>query len=402
MYHGTMNPSTTTAMRILVSGITLLATTGIASLLPALPLLADEFDVPLASTWRIIAAFALPGLICVPIVGVLADRIGRKRILLPALALFALGGVACVFAHNYTQLLVFRLVQGAGASAFGLMYTTLIADTWQGRERLTMMSRNAVVLGLGTAASPAIGGALAMLDWRLPFLLSLAALPLMFLACRLQLLSPGTSSSFRAYVGSCLSRVRDRQTLILLSLTLLTFIMLSGPLITCFPVLAEQKLQATPLEVGLILAVASLATGFAALGLPRLYRKYSTRSLLLTAMALYIAGFICISLAPALWLLAPAVLLYGLAQGLNIPLVSTLLAGQAEDGQRASIMALNGILLRLGQTIGPAIFGTLAGWTGPAWAIAAGGVPALIMAWLVMAQNLQLSAKPHYTTAEYS
>ena len=380
-------------MRILVSGITLLATMGIAGLLPALPLLANQFDIPLENTWLIIAAFALPGLFCVPIIGVLADRIGRKRVLLPALALFALGGIACAFAQTYTQLLVFRLVQGAGGSAFGLMYTTLIADTWQGNERLTMMSRNAVVLGLGTAASLLAGGALAMLDWRLPFLLSLAALPLMCLTCRLPLLNPGTSTSFRAYVGACISFARNRQTLLLLSLTLLTFIMLSGPLITCFPILAEQKFKATPLESGLILALASMAAGLAASGLPKLYRAYSTPSLLLAAMALYIVGFICISLAPALWLLAPAVFMYGLAQGLNIPLVSTLLASQVQDSQRGSLMALNGILLRLGQNIGPAVFGTLAAWTGPAWAIVAGGVPALIMA--ALAANVALPILSH-------
>jgi len=401
MYYRTMNPSTSTAMRILVFGIALLIATGIASLVPALPLLADEFDIPLADSWGIIAAFALPGFICIPIAGALADRIGRKRVLLPALALFALGGVACVLAQSYTQLLVFRFVQGVGASAFALMYTTLIADTWQGHERLTMMSRSSVVLGIGTAASPAVGGALAMLDWRLPFLLSLAALPLIFLALRLPLLNPGASSSFRASAGAYLASVRDRHTLALLGLTLLTFIMLSGPLLTCFPILAEQKFQATPLETGLILALASLAAGLAAFGLPKLYRRYSTRALLLTVTALYIIGFISISLVPALWLLAPAVLLYGLAQGLNIPLVSTLLADRAGDSERTSLLALNGILLRLGQIIGPAIFGTLAGWASPSFALAAGSVPAVLMIWLIMAQGLQLSAKAQHSTAEY-
>lgn len=379
-------------MLMLVSGITLLATMGISSLIPALPLLAGTFGVPLESAWQIIASFALPGLVCVPFMGLLADRIGRKGVLLPALALFAIGGSACAFAQSYAQLLVFRLIQGTGGSALSLMYTTLIADTWRGRERLAMMSRNAALLGLGTAAGPAAGGALATLDWRLPFLLPLAAIPLMLLACRLPLLNPGPASSFRAYSRACLTCAGSRQTLILLSLTLLTFIMLSGPLVTCFPLLAEQKFRATPLESGLVLGAASLAAGLAALGLPRLYRRCSARSLLLAAMALYSGGFFAIALAPALWLLVPAVLLYGLGQGLNIPLVSTLLAGQAGEGQRASLMALNGILLRLGQNIGPIAFGTLAARAGPVWAIAAGSVPALIMA--LLAANAILPALP--------
>ena len=385
-----MRHSHNTAMRILVSGITLLATMGISSLLPALPLLAERFGIPLEGTWRIIVAFALPGLVCMPVLGVLADRVGRKRVLMPSLALFSLGGVACMFAQTYPQLLFFRLVQGVGGSAFGLLYMTIIADTWQGGERLRMMSRNAAVLGLGTAVSPALGGALASLDWRLPFLLPLSALPLMLLARRLPLLNPGLAIPFLAYAKSWISCARDKQTIVLLSLTLLTFVMLSGPLITCFPILAEQKFKASPLQSGLILGAASLASGLAATLLPRLYRACSTRALLLAAMALYSVGVICIAWAPALWLLLPSVLLYGLAQGLNIPLVSTLLAGQARDGQRASLMALNGILLRLGQNIGTALFGTLSGCFGPVWAISAGVIPALLMA--VLAAGAALPA----------
>ena len=374
----------TSAIRLLVFGITLLATMGISSLLPALPLLSDVFGVPVEKTWLLIAAFTLPGLFCLPFAGVLADRLGRKRVLLPSLVLFAAGGAACALAQTFTQLLFCRFIQGVGSASLGLMYTTIIADTWQGHERLTMMSRNAMVLGFGTAASPALGGALAMLDWRLPFLLPLSALPLAFLACRLPLLTPALHTGLRSYASACLTSVRERKTLVLLALTLLTFIMLSGPLITCFPMLAGQAFQASPLEVGLILAGASLAAGLAASRLPGLYRSFSARALLLAAMALYGVSFFSLALAPRLWWLLPAIIVYGLAQGLNIPLVSTLLTSQAPDGQRAALMALNGLLLRLGQNIGPAVFGTLAGTAGPAWAIVSGTIPAVLMALLAL------------------
>lgn len=375
--------SQNTTMLTLVYGITLLATMGISSLLPALPLLTEAFNIPLERSWQIIAAFALPGLFSVPVLGILADRIGRKRVLLCSLALFTLGGAACAFAQSYAQLIFFRIIQGAGSAAFGTLYTTIIADTWQGGERLAVMSRNAAVLGFGTALSPALGGALATLDWRLPFLLPLFALPLMILAWRLPLLNPGRVTSFRSYVKSCIACVGEKQTKILLALTLLTFIMLSGPLITCFPVLAEQKFNASPLQSGVILGVASLAAGLAATGLPRLYRRCSSRSLLFWATGLYCAGFAALATAPALWLLLPSMILYGLAQGLNIPLVSTLLVGQAEEAQRASIMALNSILLRLGQCIGPTLFGLLTVHIGAAWAIIFGCLPALLMAALM-------------------
>ena len=371
-------------MLCLVFGITLLVTMGISSLIPALPLLARTFNVSLESSWRIIAAFALPGLICIPLAGVWADRFGRKKVLIPALLLFAGGGVCCMFATSYMELLIYRMVQGVGSAPLGLLYSTIIADTWTGKERARAMGLNAMVLGLGTAISPACGGALAMLDWRLPFLLPLLALPVAWFAWRLPLMVPDTRTTLGAYFKASWACTRNRQTLVLLCFTLLTFIMLSGPIITCFPMLAEAVFKATALEIGMIIAAASLASGLAASQLPRLYRHFSTRALLLASLFLYAVAFCTIPLYTNVWWLILPILLYGFGQGINIPLASTLLTGQAPDEQRASLMAANAILLRLAQNIGPSVFGTLAASIGAGNAIAAGTIVALAMAVLVV------------------
>lgn len=366
----------------------LLITMGISSLIPILPALATHFGIALEDSWRIIAAFALPGLVFTPFVGVLADRYGRKRVLLPALLLFALGGFSCAFADSYHELLFCRMLQGCGSAPIGLLYPTIIADSWTGEERVKAMSYASMALGVGTAVSPALGGALGMISWRLPFLLPLLALPLSALALRTPLMVPGRRVAFRDYARGLMQTVRTRQTIVLLGLTLLTFTMLSGPLITCFPMLAESFFKASSLESGLIIASASLASGVAATQLPRLYRRFSTRTLLLTAFLLYALSFCSIALTGSLWLLLPPICLYGLAQGMNIPLVSLLLAGQAQAEQRSSLMAVNALLLRLGQNIGPAAFGSLAGLIGPAGAIASGSIVAALMAALVCSASL--------------
>lgn len=378
----------------LVFCITLMVTMGISSILPVLPRMAHAFSVPVEGSWRIIAAFALPGLVFIPFVGVLADRYGRKRVLVPALILFALGGAACIGAQSFAELLFWRMVQGAGSAPLGLLYNTIIADTWEGDNRVRAMSANAMVLGLGTAASPALGGALGMLDWKLPFLLPLLALPVAVVAARTPLTNPGARTGLCAYFRATFSCIAQRRTLALLGMTLLTFIMLSGPIITCFPMLAELVFKASPLESGCIIAAASLAAGLAAWVLPRLYRRFRVRALLLASMGLYAAAFAAISLTPRLWLLVVPVTVYGFAQGLNIPLVSTLLTGQAPDAQRASLMAANAVLLRLGQNIGPSVFGTLAALYGPGTAIALGGVVALLMAGLTAITPLPQRAGP--------
>jgi MFS transporter, ACDE family, multidrug resistance protein len=59
-----------------------------------------------------------------PLLGVLSDRYGRKKILVPALLLFGLAGGACAFARNFDVLLVFRFFQGMGAAALGTLKTS--------------------------------------------------------------------------------------------------------------------------------------------------------------------------------------------------------------------------------------------------------------------------------------
>jgi MFS family permease len=55
----------------------------------------------------------------------------------------------------------------------------------------------------------------------------------------------------------------------------------------------------------------------------------------------------------------PPVICFGLAQGLNIPTVMTMLTTIAPMEQRGAFMAVNGLLLRLAQTVAPMIMGGL-------------------------------------------
>ena len=372
----------------MIFGMVLLVTMGISSLIPILPDLASAFGIALEDSWRIIAAFALPGLICTPFVGVLADRYGRKRVLIPALLCFTFGGVAGAFADSYMELLVFRMIQGAGSAPLGLLYPTIIADTWTGTERIRAMSYAGMALGIGTAVNPVLGGALGMISWRLPFLLPLLAIPVLLLSLRVPLLRPGKNIAFGQYTRNLLHTVRTRQTIVLLALTLFTFTMLSGPIITCFPMLAGSMFKAGALETGLVIASASLFSGLAAMLLPALYNRFSSRALLLSAFFLYALSFCAIALTERFWLLLFPIALYGLAQGMNIPLVSLLLSSRSGAAERSSLMAINALLLRLGQNLGPAAFGTLAGSLGPAGAIASGATVAAAMAFLVLSTPL--------------
>lgn len=85
----------------------------------------------------------------------LADRYGRKKILVPSLMLFGIAGGACMFTRDYHILLICRFFQGTGAASLGALNVTVIGDLYSGKERTTAMGYNASVLSIGTATYPA-------------------------------------------------------------------------------------------------------------------------------------------------------------------------------------------------------------------------------------------------------
>ncbi|MUM78768.1 MFS transporter [Pseudodesulfovibrio sp. F-1] len=362
-----------------------MAILGVSSIIPALPDMITGLDITPSRIGLVIAAFTLPGALLAPLVGILADRLGRKAVLVPSLFLFGIFGFACFFARNIEQLLMLRLLQGIGAAPLGVLYGTIIGDLYQGPERGRAMGYNASVLSMGTAGFPALGGALAMLGWQYPFILPLLAIPLGLVVLRhLDAPEPRSGGSFRDYLAGAWERIRTRQVLALFATTLMTFMVLYGPIVTYLPVLLHQSHQATAMTIGMVFLVASGFSGIASFLLGPLAERFGQRRLLMASAVLYALSMILTPSAPGLWHVLPPVVCFGLAQGLNIPTVMTMLATIAPMEQRGAFMAANGLLLRLAQTLAPLVMGGLYALFGMAGVFAGGLACAAVILFLAI------------------
>jgi len=101
----------------------------------------------------------------------------------------------------------------------------------------------------------------------------------------------------------------------------------------------------------------SLATAVTSLLLPRIVKVCSEIRLLGLAFALYSLALLYIAFADDFWALFVPLIIFGIAHGINIPCIHSLLARLAPMEYRAAIMSLNGMVLRLGQTLGPLLMG---------------------------------------------
>lgn len=360
---------------------------GVASILPVLPSMGKAFALSEAELGLLIFSFTLPGIFLAPVGGILADRLGRKAVLLPCLVIFALGGLMASFTESFAAFVAWRIFQGCGAACLGVLYNTIIGDIFPcDGQRLRVMGLAATALSLGAALYPALGGMLGEWGWRWPLRLSLLALPLAALGFFTAVPALHGTSPMKDYARQARAVICNKRSLGHFGITLCAFCILYGPMITYFPLYADLRYAASPSTIGALFALSSLGTALASGFLGRLAQWCPSRVLVTCgalSFALSMLGMWV--LAPhwtSLWLLTLPVLFYGLGQGLSYPTVMTSLSSLARPEERGVLMAVNGMVLRLAQSLAPLLCGAAFALQGFAGVYALGFVLALTMLWL--------------------
>lgn len=136
-------------------------------MLPALPLVASGLAAPMASVQltmsALILAFGLAQLVWGPV----ADRFGRRPVLLAGLALYALASIGASVGSGITQVVVWRILQGAALAVPVVCARAMVRDLYEPHEGALVMARALSGLGFIAIASPLSAGLLvAAFGWR--------------------------------------------------------------------------------------------------------------------------------------------------------------------------------------------------------------------------------------------
>lgn len=343
---------------LVIFGVTLMAVMGVAVISPAFPSISREMGIPANQIGLLITFFTLPGAILTPVVGIMADRFGRKKILIPSLFLFAIAGTACAFVNDFNLLLGMRVLQGIGAASLGSINSTIIGDLYEGDQRVKAMGLNASVLSVGVAVYPAVGGALALVAWNYPFLLSLLALPIGILAIfYLKNPEPKNTETIFDYLKGTWSYLKNLKVAGLFAAGMISFVIMYGAYLTYFTVLMDEKFNASPLMIGIIISVASLSNAVMASQLEKIHRRFSLSTIIKVSFTIYAIAMFMVPFMPNMWLLTIPAIISGIANGATLPSVQNAVAGMAPMEYRGAFMSLNNMMLRMGQTIGPPLLG---------------------------------------------
>jgi len=364
----------------IIFGITLTYIMAVASITPAFPKIVKELNISVKDVGLLITAFSFPGILLVPFLGVIADRWGRKRIIIPFLMLFGIAGGLCFFVRDFKLLLILRLIQGIGAAPLGALTVTIIGDLYSGKKLVAAMGYNSSIRSMGSAIYPAIGGALAMMGWHYPFILPVIAVPIGFLVLfNLKTPEPENEVHIREHLNIVWKKLRNRQMVGLLVVSIILFIMLFGSYMTYFPLLLGNSFAASSLIIGLVIASVSLIAAFTSSQLGKIIKLFPKKIILKISFILYAIALLIIPLISQPWLFFIPIIIFGIAHGMSIPVIQALFAEAAPLKYRATFMSVSGMTFRIGQTLGPLLMGIVISIWGIGGAFYAGAGLSIVM-----------------------
>lgn len=148
----------------------MMATNALAidSMLPALPHIGEALGVhdPNARQW-VITSYLLGFGVAQLVYGSLADRYGRKPVLMAGLTLYTVFAALCAFSTSFETLLLARFLTGLGAASTRVLTISIVRDCYAGRQMARVMSLAFIVFLATPVIAPSLGQAIMLFaSWR--------------------------------------------------------------------------------------------------------------------------------------------------------------------------------------------------------------------------------------------
>lgn len=201
----------------MMAGLMSLNALAVDIMLPALGLISDDFGLKGENDRQWIITSYIYGMAIGSIIyGSLADRYGRKPVLLTTITIYIGFGIFCAFSESYNLLLLARFIQGLAAAALGVLANSIIRDRYEGDAMARTMSTIMMVFMAVPVLAPMLGQlVLVFASWHMIFIVlsGFGVLLLIWLLIRLpETLNPNdkTAINMASVVGSWRNVVMHR------------------------------------------------------------------------------------------------------------------------------------------------------------------------------------------------
>lgn len=316
-----------------------------------------------------------------PVWGILADRIGKVKVLVPSLLAYALFGGVGAYMTSFESLLLSRALVGMASAGIAAASIGVLGSLYEGESRTKLMGYATSVLSVATIIFPILSGAIGRTwGWQWAFTLYGLGIPVAVAALWI-LREPEAPQAAAVHLGQmpALRQTLQRSEVLVLFLGLGLASVLFYIVIIYAPLHFRAAIGADTLLNGLILASRAVgAAVISAVGASRLASRIgSTYAITLGfgLMALTLVTIPTLTFVP--WIVLTA-LLFGVGFGIIMPNLYSVLSDLAPDRQRAGVLAIGTGCSSLGQFISPLLLGPIWQQAGIAVFYVGGGVAIVI------------------------
>jgi MFS family permease len=349
---------------LVLSLVTFLPIMATVSLAPGIPLFLDHFkDVPHVQT-LVPMLITIPAVLIAigsPFAGALSDALGRKRLLLAAVVLYGVCGMAPLLLDNLYALLASRVGVGISEGMLMTVGKTMIGDYFAGERRQRWVGYQGGIDAVLGSLTWLLGGALASGSWRGPFLLYTVSVPLFF-AVLMLLWEPERPQSTQALQAAAATPFPWRVMGIVFGVTLLTSLMYFSYPVNISKMLRELGVDSST-RIGVLTALASIGTPLGAL----LYARSPGRSspvLIAIALGCIGVGFLGIGFTHDYRVACAFGFLEQMGNGIAGAAIVTWNLSCLPAEHRGKGMGLWSTFLVAGIFLSPMVFALIAGNTG--------------------------------------
>lgn len=339
---------------LLLSSMTVMAG---ATISPALPKIQDFFQSESDAEFWVKLLLTMPALftaISAPFAGAIIDRFGRKPLLIGAVVLYGLAGGSGLVLSSLQGLLIGRALLGLSVGAIMTTATALVADYYQGVKRNQIMGIQAAFMGYGGVVFLTLGGFLADVSWRLPFLIYLVAFAIAPLAI-FALTEPKTSQiEVSNHNPDPVERLPIATVAVIFLLTFVTmvaFYMIPVQL----PFYLQSLGQGGGKESGLAIAASTLASATMSTRYRSVKSTLSFQGILVCVYLLMGLGYIAVSLSESYIFVVLSLSIAGLGLGLLMPNMNVWMNAIAPIQIRGRVLGGVTSAMFLGQFFSPIV-----------------------------------------------
>ncbi len=350
---------------LLAAGCLTTMTGGIVS--PILPEMVQELNLDPKWAGTLVSIHALTSALMTPVMGIVADRIGKLKVLFPCLLLYALFGVATAFVTSFPLLLATRCLLGAASGGVAAATIGLLGSMYDGEQRSRILGYATSIMTTSAVFFPLIGGWVGGYNWHYAFYLYGLAIPLMAFAL-LILREPQTpSDSLLGMNQASLGKVLLKPSILRIYLYIAIAAVTVYAVVIYTPLYLKSAINADPVLNGFVLAVRLVGAALvSAIGASRLARRMGANWAIAFGFSLMGLTVATIPFLTNIYLIVFTAILFGIGFGIITPNLYDALAERSPNELRASVLAIGTGFNSLGQFLSPVALG-------PVWKFA--GLP---------------------------